>query len=208
MLRALLRSFCARYKHWVLLQAHGQPTHLEVFAGKPGSLVRRIVSAVLRDARIHPDRLTYYPDANDLEEPRMWLDHDDPAVTRNGIRGWTAVCRYVGHLSRSYPVHPVHAAYIDSSLHDLDGLVRYVASCEADGFDAFLCTGWRASVEALEARLDDNEGDEVWLEHMGSPSLADACWFAALEWLEAHNAAITDDAFPNVQVWLAEMRGE
>lgn len=160
MLSKCLQTMCQSVSHWVVDAAYPAPRELLVYPGVPGTMERAIVEAVL--AHVHHDALVQC--ALGGKHPSLSIDGDTP------VTGCFATCRYLGKLWRLYPLNPKHALIVDGLL---------------DCLSPFLAPTDTREPEELQDMLEELCcGDNVpWLEGLGGPTMADACWRGALAWL-------------------------
>lgn len=197
----LLHRVCADTKHWVLDVAHPLPTEIRVFAGAPGSIEEAVLSRLIQTCRL--DHLARVPvNVSSMAcagEPDIHVTH---ASTETVAVGFLAICRYLGRLWRLYPVHPEHALLVDSNLEILSSYTKPLR-VPMDG--SVLSQHTRSALTKLDGRLSENTG-EVWLGDLNAPSVADHCWFAALQWIgmRIDVSAMMQD-FPDAGAWWETM---
>lgn len=191
-----------RMKHWVLDIVHPMPPAIDIFPGATGTVKQAIVRRVLAEVDIPGLRMCAHGDTEDEFEPAAW-PNGDASEEVVGHTGCLAVCRYVGRLWRLYPVHPVNAMIVDSSLERLSRLL--VDLEEYDGDTELLRLRVGVCMQILE---DHMEEDAEWLENMNTSSLADVCWAGAFSWVSNRMELFpedTRDQFPKLEEWWRRM---
>ena len=198
--RNLLSKLCLPLRHLVLDAAHPLPEHVNVDLGEESSIARAIVGSVILSLDPETRSRIFIVDSETVQ-PRCWVgDHDG---TRT-VTGCFCIVRYLGRLSRQYPVCPENALYLDESLDQLRNFVvraNELALTDDLTFDSYV----RSSLTILDSRMMDGE----YLENFDKQSLADTCWRSALKWILRDKLWILEDAydeFPNVCDWYERIK--
>jgi hypothetical protein len=218
----------SRLKHAVLDRAHPLPESVEVYAGRPGTLsyaiARAVISRMSFDAMSERAKLLERGQQGETtggvgeeesgdeegesgdEEGESGDEEGDESLDRPSVRvdegdeveGLFPVCRYLGRLWRTHPVDPFHALLVDGSLDRLARAMHVSELAEPSDLPKVVA---RVARE-LERRLARH--DDLWMEGMDEPSLADACWKGYFTWARTQDAWKTLP--PRVAAWWHAMR--
>jgi len=202
-----LRVLCEAVKHWVLAKAHPLPDRIELETGKPGTIQHAVVLAVAHELlpEMQCIHVTTPDDTESMDvRPIVWIDDSDI-----GVYGWEPVCRYLGRLWRSYPIHPENALSVDGSLAHLNAFMRSVLVAEEEDEDVEVVTHIVVSyLKEMETRQSEFD-DDKWLEGFDEYTIADLCWYTALRFTMDKHDLEADDVLPShtlMAMWFERMQ--
>ena len=191
------------WKHTLLDYAHPIPSITEIHVGKSTSVLAILMEEMMASMDSLPN-VILIPDSNDDDTVTIEVDDDVP------VKGVLSAVRFLGRLSRLYPITPESALLVDSNLERLGGFLPVVYEWCRNGISDKEAVTKRVTeeMEWLESRFDDNE---IWIEGFGDKTIADVCWTGVIRWVvenDLWDADATTSCHENLACWWSHVRPE
>lgn len=198
-----MKRMISSWKHTLLEYAHPLPSLTEIHVGGSKGVNALVMEEMMRCMQSVPNVVLV---TESTEENVVQLEIDDDVL----VEGLMITIRFLGRLSRRYPITPSSALFVDSNLDRLQQFLPtlYEWSCTEQLDKERVMARVSSELEWLETRFCE---DSVWLEGFDSKTVADVCWTGVIRWIVENDLwepDMTTSQYDNLACWWSCVRPE